>query len=140
MATRFVHILVIDDEALIRRATKRLLATAFRDQFEIAFTDADTVEEGVVALDMAGAGDDRHGPIHLIICDQNTPGTLKGTEFLEKLRAMGNPIPFILMSDNVGRPAVDEVISRCDARGVQKPDVTAELTRFVRAFLLDAEP
>ena len=97
-----VSILVIDDSLLVRRQVSGALKG-------IGYNTLEAVD-GVDALDkLAGNPDTR-----MIVCDVNMP-RMNGIEFLERLSAMSNTVPVIMLTTE-GQP---ELIQKAKALGAK---------------------
>lgn len=97
-----VGILVVDDSLMVRKQ----VGTALKG---LGYAVLEAVD-GLDALDkLNGAPDTR-----LIVCDVNMP-RMNGLEFLEKLSALGNGVPVVMLTTE-GQP---ELIQRAKSLGAK---------------------
>ena len=83
-------ILVVDDDAQIRRAVPRALRGLRIGDTPCRFAEAENAEAALVILAREEAA--------CVICDMNMGPGLLGIQLLEHLRESGNMVPFILHS------------------------------------------
>jgi two-component system response regulator MprA len=116
-----VAILVVDDDAGLRRALRRVLAA---QGFEV---------------EVAGGGDEalvrlRERPYDLVVLDVMMPGS-DGIEVCERLRAVGDRLPVLMLT---ARDAVRDRVAGLEAGAddyLPKPFANEELVARVRALL-----
>jgi two-component system, OmpR family, response regulator MprA len=119
-------VLLVDDDAPIRRMLERTLAA---EGYDVA-----AVADGGSAL----AHVERSLP-DVIVLDVAMPG-LDGLAVTRRLRAKGLPVPILLLT---ARDAIDERVAGLDAGAddyLVKPFVVAELTARIRALLRRNKP
>jgi two-component system, cell cycle sensor histidine kinase and response regulator CckA len=87
-------VLVIDDEALVRRATRAMLEHGGYRVLECA--------DGEAALEIFA---EQHGAIDLVVLDRSMPG-LSGEQVFVRLKAIASDVPIVLMSGHAGASAV----------------------------------
>jgi CheY-like chemotaxis protein len=113
-------VLLAEDEAAVRGATRRMLELAGYDVLE--------AEDGVEALELWG----RHaGAIRLVLSDVVMP-RMGGPELAERLRARGASVPVLLMSGYDERPEGTGRLPT-DASILSKPFGQGELLSAVEA-------
>ena len=114
-------ILVVDDDAGLRRALRRVLvAHGF---------DVDVAAGGTEAIERVRGGD-----VDLIVLDVMMPGQ-DGIEICEQLRAAGDPMPVLMLT---ARDAVRDRVAGLEAGAddyLVKPFANEELVARVRALL-----
>jgi two-component system response regulator MprA len=116
-----VAILVVDDDAGLRRAVRRVLVAQGFD------------------VDVAGGGDEalarlRQAPYDLVVLDVMMPGS-DGIEVCEQLRAVGDRLPVLMLT---ARDAVRDRVAGLEAGAddyLLKPFANEELVARVRALL-----
>ncbi len=119
------HVLLVDDEASVRRATERLL--------EALGCRVTVATSASAALELLASGS---RPIDLVLTDHRMPGR-SGVELLGDMRALAAPPPGVLMSGHLdealhdGR-ALDGVVLLC------KPFSRAELAAAIVGALTGA--
>jgi two-component system response regulator MprA len=116
-----VAILVVDDDAGLRRALRRVLVAHGFDVLVAAGGDE--------ALDRV-----RDGGVELVVLDVMMPGS-DGIEVCERLRASGDPLPVLMLT---ARDAVRDRVAGLDAGAddyLVKPFANEELIARVRALL-----
>jgi two-component system response regulator MprA len=114
-------ILVVDDDAGLRRAVRRVLVAQGFD------------------VDVAGGGDEalsrlRQGSYDLVVLDVMMPGS-DGIEVCEQLRAVGDRLPVLMLT---ARDAVRDRVAGLEAGAddyLLKPFANEELVARVRALL-----
>jgi two-component system, OmpR family, response regulator MprA len=93
-----VAILVVDDDAGLRRALRRVLvAHGF---------DVEVAEDGATAIDRV-----RSGGVDLVVLDVMMPGP-DGIEVCERLRTAGDPLPVLMLT---ARDAVRDRVAGLEA-------------------------
>jgi two-component system response regulator MprA len=116
-----VSILVVDDDAGLRRALRRVLvAHGF---------DVEVAEDGTAAIDRV-----RSGGVDLVVLDVMMPGP-DGIEVCERLRTAGDPLPVLMLT---ARDAVRDRVAGLEAGAddyLVKPFANEELVARVRALL-----
>jgi two-component system, OmpR family, response regulator MprA len=116
-----VPILVVDDDAGLRRALRRVLvAHGF---------DVEVAEDGSRAIERV-----RNGGVDLVVLDVMMPGA-DGIEVCERLRAAGDSLPVLMLT---ARDAVRDRVAGLDAGAddyLVKPFANEELVARVRALL-----
>ena len=114
-------ILVVDDDAGLRRALRRVLvAHGF---------DVEVAEDGAAAIDRV-----RSGGVDLVVLDVMMPRP-DGIEVCERLRAAGDALPVLMLT---ARDAVRDRVAGLDAGAddyLVKPFANEELVARVRALL-----
>jgi two-component system KDP operon response regulator KdpE len=118
------RILVVDDEAHIRRAVERALAARGYD--------VDAVQDGADALDRAAVS-----PPDLVILDLNMPG-VDGLEVTRRLRSWSQ-IPILILSVREEEPDKIAALDLGADDYLTKPFGVGELLARVRALLRRAE-
>src|SRR5918996_97360 len=121
-----VAVLLVDDDAPIRRMLERTLAA---EGYDVA-----AVADGGAAL----AHVERSLPA-VIVLDVAMPG-LDGLQVTRRLRAKGLPVPILLLT---ARDALDERVAGLDAGAddyLVKPFEVEELTARIRALLRRNQP
>jgi two-component system response regulator MprA len=116
-----VAILVVDDDAGLRRALRRVLAS---QGFEV-----EVAEGGDEALTRL-----RERPFDLVVLDVMMPGS-DGIEVCERLRAVGDRLPVLMLT---ARDAVRDRVTGLEAGAddyLLKPFANEELVARVRALL-----
>jgi two-component system, OmpR family, response regulator MprA len=116
-----VAILVVDDDAGLRRALRRVLAS---QGFEV-----EVAEGGDEALSRL-----RERPYDLVVLDVMMPGS-DGIEVCERLRAVGDRLPVLMLT---ARDAVRDRVAGLEAGAddyLPKPFANEELVARVRALL-----
>ncbi len=143
---RFLHVLVIDDNELVRRSTRRAVIYLLKQRgIDSHVSEAESADEGAVAIDMARSGEQPEGPIHLVVSDQTMPG-MSGTELLRHLREAGRVLPFILHTDraNPELSTSAEILEQLERHGaflISKPASFADYERvIVQALCLPDQP
>jgi CheY-like chemotaxis protein len=111
-------VLIIDDEALVRRAVRGILERAGYRVLE-----SSGGVEGIATLA-------RESVVDALILDRSMPG-MSGDEVLAKLSALGNRLPVILLS---GMPGPSLTLDRRSVALVKPPD-PASLLRALRQVL-----
>ncbi|MCG8634866.1 MAG: response regulator, partial [Desulfobacterales bacterium] len=122
------RVLIIDDEAVIGRAIKRILA-----KMEILSDYAESGEAGLERLE------NTETQFSLIICDQRMPG-MAGTQFLAKAKEMSpETIRFLV----TGYSRMDTIIAAVNKGAVQhyiaKPWKHDEMVRAIRSGIAQYE-
>jgi two-component system response regulator MprA len=116
-----VAILVVDDDAGLRRALRRVLvAHGF---------DVEVAEDGTAAIARV-----RNGGVDLVVLDVMMPGP-DGIEVCERLRTAGEPLPVLMLT---ARDAVRDRVVGLEAGAddyLVKPFANEELVARVRALL-----
>ncbi len=120
-AVRSVHVLLFDDDAMVLRATDRLLTRA-----GYRVTPAASEADALRALAVGAALGER---IDIILTDVVMPG-LSGPQFVARLRESGDTRPVVYMSGFTGDSLVGAMRPEAGAMLVSKP--------FSGAALLDA--
>lgn len=115
------RILVVDDDAAIRRLVK--------DKLEGAGYEVFTAASGQDALDLIG----RRGMPHLAIVDLNMPG-MNGFEFCEAVQQFSD-LPIIMLSAEDAEETIIQGINRYAEDYVTKPFSPRELTARVERVL-----
>ena len=114
-------ILVVDDDAGLRRALRRVLvAHGF---------DVEVAEDGTAAIDRV-----RSGGVDLVVLDVMMPGA-DGIEVCERLRNAGDPLPVLMLT---ARDDVRDRVAGLEAGAddyLVKPFANEELVARVRALL-----
>jgi two-component system, OmpR family, response regulator MprA len=120
-----MHILVVDDEAALRRSLKLALEL---ERYTVALA-----ENAAHALEHL-----QHGPVDAIVLDVAMPGT-DGLELTRRLRAEGDRTPILMLT---ARGEVDDRVAGLDAGAddyLAKPFVLKELHARLRALLRRSE-
>ncbi|HWI70893.1 MAG TPA: response regulator transcription factor [Baekduia sp.] len=120
-----MHILVVDDEAPLRRSLKLALEL---ERYTVALAD-----DAVQALEHL-----QHGPFDAIVLDVAMPG-IDGLELTRRLRADGDRTPILMLT---ARGDVDDRVAGLDAGAddyLAKPFVLKELHARLRALLRRSE-
>lgn len=117
---RHAKVLVVDDEPLVRKLTRRILEDAGHRVYEAA--------DGLEAVSTFN----RDGPFDLVVSDIRMP-TMDGKELSTLLRRLTPPVPIILMS-----AYDDEVIP--GRRIIPKPFRPDQLIDQVRQVLESPPP
>ena len=112
---RHAKVLVVDDEPLVRKLTRRILEDVGHQVYEAT--------NGLEAVSIFN----RDGPFDLVVSDIRMP-TMDGKELATLLRRLTPPVPIILMS-----AYDDEVIP--GRRIIPKPFRPDQLTNQVREVL-----
>ncbi len=122
-------ILLVDDEAGVRRATQRLL-----DRQGYRVVTASDGERGVEACRRGGAG------FSLVILDLSMP-VMGGEDAFELLRAEFPHLPILLSSGHASGTRVDSLIARGAAGFLPKPfRVEAMIQVVAQAMVESARP
>ncbi|TAL20684.1 response regulator [Patescibacteria group bacterium] len=124
-------ILVVDDDALVRRATERLL----RREGYTVYT-AEGLEQAIAYLNSQS--------LDLLVTDDNMPCHHDGVVLIAHLRAMGKDTPAILFSGF----SLEEIREDCRKKGVSTAHIThfvqktdpLLVVRLVRELLADSPP
>ncbi len=114
------HVLLVDDEALVRMTTADLLTDAGFD-----------VEEAGSADEALKLVDEAH-PVDLLVTDVEMPGRCNGCSLAWRIRAL-SPKVGVLVISGVGRPAPDELPE--GTYFLAKPVVPEQLLDTVRDAL-----
>jgi putative two-component system response regulator len=109
------HILVIDDEGVIRDLMMEILESAGHD-----VTGAETAERALALLD------EDHHDFDLVISDVVMPG-LSGLELLETIRAKRASLPVVLVTGAGTYDTLSQALTRGAAGLITKPFAHAEL-------------
>lgn len=117
-------ILVVDDDAAVRRALVRLLARAFPGA---VLHQADSGDRALAWL--------REHPVDLVLSDYRMPG-LNGVEFLKALDGIARDVPRVLVT---AYPDLDLAVAACNdarvGRFIMKPwrkeDLVATVTQLL---------
>ncbi len=116
------HVMVVDDDQLVRTTAARLLA-----RMGCRVTEA---SDGRDALERLATGDD---PVALIVTDYAMP-RMDGGALIAALRAAGNPVPVVLMSgyaeDDAHLPVDDPRV-----RFIHKPFSRSDFTATIHGLL-----
>jgi CheY-like chemotaxis protein len=122
------RILIVDDEALVLRATARLVRSL---GYEVV--TAESGEEGIERYREAA------GDIDLVVLDMVMPG-LGGRQVFERLEALDPDVRVVVCSGySVEDETMEAVVSRCRGR-IQKPYTLEALATILEAALHDAAP
>jgi len=123
------HVLVVDDEPLIGRSLRRILAP--QHQVEIASNVAEALE----LLDKAGSGRD-YG---VILCDLMMPDR-NGIELYEQLLRERPELAgrMVIMTGGAFTPGASEFLSKFSGRRLEKPVDAAAVRRVVADMLARA--
>ncbi|HKP64148.1 MAG TPA: ATP-binding protein [Polyangiales bacterium] len=112
-------ILVVDDEELVRRATRSMLTRSGYSVLECC--------DGDEALRVVA---ERRAAIDLVVLDRSMPGR-RGEDVLVELRKLAPHVPVVLLS---GQPFANESASRASASLI-KPVTADEMLRTIRGLL-----
>lgn len=122
------RILVVEDDALVRRFVERALSDA-------GYTVA-TAVTGEEALDAIRTSD---APPHLVLSDVVMP-IMTGPELAEKLALIQPDVPVLFMSGYVDQTFLGRELENHPEQLLRKPFATAELRRRVRDALDRRQP
>jgi PAS domain S-box-containing protein len=111
-------ILLVDDEAIVRRSVARTLT-------RLGF-DVTTAEDAREALRVLQARPE----IVLVVADQNMPG-MSGTELLEAIRSERPQLPFLIISGNAGAIAMQAPPMAVLAKPFAERQLSAEIERLL---------
>jgi two-component system cell cycle sensor histidine kinase/response regulator CckA len=120
---RPAHVLVVDDEELVRRVSTRLLETA---GYRVTSSP-----DGYLALELFGS---EPGSFDLVLLDMTMPG-ISGLEALERIRQYRPSVPVLLTSGFSEREVSDVLAHDRACRFIQKPYTAAALQRQIAAML-----
>ena len=122
--TRSWRVLVVEDEEGVRGLLREVLVMRFNCQ-------VDTVGNGALALDLAGAGQ-----YDLIVSDIRMP-EMSGTEFYRRLREVRPELAghFVFVTGHAGERELEEEIARWNVPLVKKPFSMARLADVCQPFL-----
>lgn len=118
------HILVVDDEELVREFSERALATG---GFAVTLC-----EDGQSAIDAFRAAPDRFSAV---VLDLNMP-KLSGRATLEALRKLRTDLP-VLIATGFSDDDVATLTADSHTESIQKPYGAATLIQNVRRLLVD---
>ena len=113
-------VLIIDDEAMVRRALSRQLRAAGFDSLE-----AKSGAEGLAMLRQAVTG--LSGGVSVVLLDLSMPG-MSGEQVLEHLRVQAPSLPVVVLSGHIANP---DALSDASAI-LQKPATQAQLVTTLR--------
>ena len=118
------RVLVVEDEESVRVLLREVLVMRFNCQ-------VDTVGNGALALDLAGAGQ-----YDLIVSDIRMP-EMSGTEFYRRLREVRPELAghFVFVTGHAGERELEEEIARWNVPLVKKPFSMARLADVCQPFL-----
>ena len=116
------RLLIVDDEPA--------LCEMLADSFRLAGYEVVTALNGLHALQSV-----RNSKFDLIICDVNMP-LMDGLEFVEKLRAVPDDSPVIMLSARNARPDINTALRVGADDYVSKPFGLEELSLRVAAVLM----
>ena len=122
------HILVVDDEASVRRSIAKMLRL---EGYEV--TCAESAEEGLVAIAQPSVGFD------LVISDVIMNG-MSGVTFGQCVRSSGTHMRVLLISGFPGSHLDDGVLGEGGFDLLEKPFTPKQLAERVRATLRDPQP
>ena len=114
-------VLVVDDEAAVRRVVGRILARANFDVLE--------AEQAEAALEIVRSGRE----VHAVVTDVIMPG-LTGAALRDRLREEGFGMPMVFMSGYMSENVAREALGR-ERYFVRKPFDAAELVEQVKGAL-----
>jgi CheY-like chemotaxis protein len=116
-------ILLVEDEAAVRRLTERVLATAGYTVLAVG-----SAEEAMAAIAT------HDGPVHLLLTDVVMPQT-NGPELARRLTGISPATRVLFMSGYTEDAIVHHGVHAGQIRFLEKPFTVAELTHAVRAAL-----
>ncbi|MES2305134.1 MAG: PAS domain S-box protein [Gemmatimonadota bacterium] len=118
------RVLIVDDEATLRRTTRRLLE---RKGYQVV--EAGNADEAIAVLDAAPVGS-----IHIVLTDQAMPGRT-GRQLVQEVSMRFPDIRSILMSGYTGDHAVRKALGGSDGETtfLPKPFTIDELTAALEA-------
>ena len=109
MASSNIKVLILDTEKVVLSTAKKLLAP---ENYELVLTSDE--EDAFEILD-------EQGPFAVVVCDNRLP-TMRGTEFLEKLKSLEPDTMRILMTGKFDAQLIEDVVNHAEAfRFVKKP-------------------
>jgi putative two-component system response regulator len=111
-------ILVVDDEASVRRLIAGILAKAGHRVLQ-----AGSAREAMRALETED--------VALVLSDINMPGSISGLELIDALRTRRPSLPLFLVTGSVDEASLKEALDRGAAGFITKPFKAVELTRKV---------
>ncbi|MDX6247410.1 MAG: hypothetical protein QOF10_770 [Kribbellaceae bacterium] len=120
-------VLVVDDDADVREAIRRMAARA-------GYTVV-TASDGRAALRAAQTAD---GPIRLLLTDVWMPGDLSASKLAEDLSGLYPDLRVVFVSGLPKDVAIDKGLVDANASFLEKPFTSAQLVDAIRAALGDA--
>jgi two-component system cell cycle sensor histidine kinase/response regulator CckA len=120
--SRKARILVVEDEALVRRAVEHMLPGQ-----DYAVLSVSTADEALAVFER------ERGHIDLLLCDVMLPG-MSGLELALCLRQQKESLP-ILFTSGGGSPAVEAALAMAGASLISKPFARDELRRKIEHLL-----
>jgi two-component system chemotaxis response regulator CheY len=118
-----LEVLVCDDDGLILKIIRHIL-----EAMGIGYIK--TTKNPETAIMLVREPTDK--PFDFIVCDWNMPG-MSGIEVLQKLRASGHQLPFIMLTSNATEEAVAEARDEGVAAYIAKPFTAEQVQRKVTA-------
>lgn len=127
MADPEIKVLILDGDNKILATAKKLLAP--ENYTLLLASDPDDAFEII----------DENEPVAVVVCD-NKLSTMRGTEFLEKLKGLDPDTVRILMTGNYDSQLIEDVVNNCEAfRFVKKPLDFKILTAAIQAGVEENE-
>jgi two-component system chemotaxis response regulator CheY len=120
-AFKTLEVLVCDDDDLILKIIRHIL-----EAMGVGYIK--TTKNPETAIMLVREPTDK--PFDLIVCDWNMP-EMSGIEVLQKLRATGHQLPFIMLTSNVTEDAVAEARDEGVAAYIAKPFTAEQVQRKV---------
>lgn len=120
------EVLVCDDDQMILRIMSHILN-------DMGFGYVKTTNNPETALMLIREPVDK--PFAMIICDWNMP-EMTGVELLQKLREVGDETPFVMLTSNVTKEAVEEARDGGVAAYIAKPFSADQVQRKVGTVAL----
>jgi PAS domain S-box-containing protein len=124
------RILVMDDEAAIRRVTGNML--------EFLGYQAEIVDTGTVAVERFRQAIERGRPFDVVMLDLIVPGGMGGKETMDRLARLAPAVKAVLVSGYVQQSAISEYRDCGFGAVITKPFTLEELSTTLRSVLAPA--